>query len=163
MSMDDEGDDEAEVPAPQPVLERALLWAIRAWVIGLTRRVPVEERIEAMLARLGAPEASSALFALMWVLNCGATRTLAIDCVCHPGVSGDERRLLEVLALYQQAREFEALLLLRSILTPAAAIAAGANAAQLASLLAAAGCMLRLAPSHTGRYALVAEAGSTVH
>jgi hypothetical protein len=40
-----------------PMLEDALLWAMRAWVIGHARRVDVAERIDLVFDRLGAPGA----------------------------------------------------------------------------------------------------------
>lgn len=130
---------------------------MRAWVIGFCRGLPVEDRLEEAFAGIGAPEAATHLYGFMWALGHGARRLLAVDCVCRPQVSEDERRLLDVLALHRAGRSLEAVLLLRSLATPDAVLAAGDSAARLGAALAAAGRFLSPRALATARYALADE------
>ena len=84
---------------PEP--ERVLLWAMRAWVIGLKRRFDVSEAIRSAFHTSRLPDATELIDALMSILACGATRTLVIECVCYPAVGDDEQRLLAAAALHQ--------------------------------------------------------------
>jgi hypothetical protein len=118
-----------------PWLETMLLWSMRAWVIGSRRKIPVERQIEEVFDRIGAGDAVGALFGFMWVVGHGALRTLNVECVCNPGISADERCLLDVIALHQHRRSFEAMVLLRSLLAPRAALAAADSAARLTAAL----------------------------
>ena len=154
--MDETVDDER---ASLPYLEQLLLWSMRAWVIGFCRGLPVEERLEAAFAGVGAPAAAAHLYGFMWALGHGARRLLAVDCVCRPQVSADERCLLDILALHQAGRSLEAVLLLRSLATPAAALAAGDSAARLGAALATAGRFLSPRALPTARYALADDGG----
>jgi len=142
-----------------PYLEQLLLWSMRAWVIGFRRSLPVADRLEEVFAGIGAPEAGTHLHGFLWALGQGARRLLAVDCVCRPQVSEDERRLLDILALYQAGRSLEAVLLLRSLATPQAALAAGDSATRLGSALAAAGRLMSPRMLPTTRHALVDEGG----
>ncbi len=58
---------------------------------------------------LGAPDATGQLYAFMWILSQGASRMLNVDCVCQQSLSRDERLLLDILALSQHKRTFEAM------------------------------------------------------
>ena len=89
-----------------PMLENALLWSMRAWVIGHSRRVDVADRITRVFDRLGAPEAAKHLDGFMWCLSQTATRVLEVHCVCYTDVSSDESSLLHMLAL-QQAEAYD--------------------------------------------------------
>ena len=140
-----------------PHLEQLLLYSIRVWVIGFCRGLPIAERLDEVFAMIGAPEAAAHLCGFMWAVGHGARRLLAVDCVCRAEVSEDERRLLDVLALAQAGRSLEAVLLLRSLITPPAALAAGDSAARLGSALAAAGRTLSPRSLPTTRYALADE------
>src|SRR5260221_2505527 len=113
-SLEPVDDDER---ASLPYLEQQLLWSMRAWVIGYCRGLPVAERLEEAFAGIGAAEAATHLYGFMWALGHGARRLLAVDCVCRPQVSEDERRLLDILALHQAGRSLEARLLPRSLAT----------------------------------------------
>ncbi|MGE0260130.1 MAG: hypothetical protein AB7H71_05695 [Alphaproteobacteria bacterium] len=115
--------------------DRLLLWAIRAWVIGLKRRLDVAPPLAVAFHRAGVPEGGELIDALMSVVACGAVRTLAVECVCEAGVSEDESRLLAAAALHQQGRSFEARFLLREILTPAASSDAGQLLERLGAVL----------------------------
>jgi hypothetical protein len=117
--------------------DRLLLWAIRAWVIGLKRRLDVAPPLAVAFDRVGVPEGAEIVDALMSVVACGAVRVLAIECVCESRVSEDESRLLAAAGLYQQGRSLEARFLLREILTPAASSDAGQLLDRLASVLRA--------------------------
>src|SRR5579859_4894358 len=99
------------IPAPYrslPSIDGVLLWTMRAWVLGIREKIPVEEQIQDAFNRLGAPGATGPLFGFMRCLSHGAARTLDVHCVCVPEVSCDERCLIDILALSQQARRFEA-------------------------------------------------------
>jgi len=126
-----------------PRLETALLWAMRAWVLGLLRDTDVAPRIVAVFTRLGAPEAMASFDGLMRGLAHGARRVLDVNCVCHPRVSGDEQSLLDACALRQAGRWQDALALLGTLTTPAAAAACNDSAARLMAVLNAAGHMLQ--------------------
>src|ERR1700722_19838410 len=95
--------------------ERIALWTMRAWVIGITQKIPVEEQIQDAFQRIGAPDATGQLYAFMWILSQGASRMLDVDCASSPRISADERALLYILALSHQDRTFEAMILLRSM------------------------------------------------
>jgi hypothetical protein len=127
---------------------------MRAWVLGITEKIPVEEQIQDVFTRIGAPDATGQLFGFMWVLGQGAHRTLAVDCVCKPHVTGDERALLDVLTLSQHGRAFEALLLLRSMVKPNAALAAHDSAARVTAALSAAGRILQPRELETAQYVI---------
>ena len=134
-----------------PDAERALLWVMRAWVIGHCRDEDVSERIAAMLAKLGARGSLVHLDRFMAALCRGAMRQIDVNCVCNPKVSHDERLLLDVFALQQQERHDDAYALLRSLVTEGAAIIAGDSAQSLGLSLAAGGTLLPtllVAPQH---------------
>ena len=84
------------------MLENALLWAMRAWVIGHSRNVDVATRIERLFESLGAPDAAPHLDGFMRVLSRTANRVLEVNCVCHTAVSVDEASLLSLFALQQK-------------------------------------------------------------
>lgn len=109
-----------------PAAERLLLWGIRAWVVGVRRRIDADAAIVRTFAASGVAPAAPLIDPLMSVIACGATRRLTVDCVCHPHVSADERQLVQAAALHQAGRGFEACLLLRDALTASAARDAGA-------------------------------------
>jgi hypothetical protein len=133
--------------------ERVLLWTMRAWVIGITQKIPVEEQIEDAFRRIGAPDATGQLYGLMWILSQGACRMLDVDCVCAKTVSGDERTLLDILALSQQGRTFEAMILLRTMVKSTRALAVADCASSLVQALSAAGFALPVRTLETNRYA----------
>lgn len=89
----------------------------------------------------------------------GATRRLAVGCVCWRHVSDDERMLLETLGLAQERRPFEALLL-RGILTPEGARAALHSAEKLGVSLARAGRFLPASEAEVRRFAFASNAGA---
>jgi hypothetical protein len=125
-----------------PPPDRLLLWAIRAWVIGLKRRIDVREPIRSAFGRLKVAETAEAadlIEALMSIVACGAVRPLAVECVCHKVLSDDERCLLRAATLHQDGRGFEARFLLRTILSPTASSGAGEILDRLGLLLAGAG------------------------
>lgn len=111
-----------------PVAENALLWCMRAWVVGLHRDIDAERRIEDVLDRLGAPGAAGCLSGFMWALRHGAVRTIGVECACQPRVSADERALLGVFALAQEGQSLEAMLALRGLVSAPAARAAWLSA-----------------------------------
>jgi hypothetical protein len=133
--------------------ERITLWTMRAWVIGITQKIPVEEQIEEAFQRIGAPDASGQLYAFMWILSQGACRMLDVDCVCSTKISGDERALLDILALYQHGRGFEAMILLRSMVKSSRAQATAECANDFVRALSAADFHLPIRALETTQYA----------
>ncbi len=156
------------MPAPNderlalPVEQGALLWCMRAWVAGLQHPVEAESRIEDMMARLGATDAAPYFEGLMFALRHGAIRTLAIDCVCQPRVSDDERALLEMLGLAQERRPFEALLLLRGMVTPEGARAVLHSAERFGAALARVGRFLPAPETEVRRFAFSSESAAVL-
>lgn len=149
-----------------PIAENALLWCMRAWVVGLHRDIGAERRIEDVLARLGAPIAAEYLFGFMFALRHGAVRTIGVDCPCQPRVSADERTLLGVFALAQEDQSLEAMLALRGLVSAPAAKAAWTSAEGVAGALLRAGQLLTRPQATTARYAVLgrsAPAGVTMH
>ena len=133
--------------------ERIVLWTMRAWVIGITQKIPVEEQIQDAFNRIGAPDATGQLYGFMWILSQGASRMLNVDCVCQPRLSRDERMLLDIMALSQHERTFEAMLLLRSLVRRGSAVAAAESAIKVTRSLSAAGFILPVRSMETTRYA----------
>jgi hypothetical protein len=136
---------------PEP--ERVLLWAMRAWVIGLKRRFDVSEAIRSAFHTSRLPDATELIDALMSILACGATRTLVIECVCYPAVGDDEQRLLAAAALHQAGSGLEARFILRSMLAPAASLDAGEILDRLGASFAAEALRLSRWPLDTERSA----------
>ena len=133
--------------------ERILLWTMRAWVIGITQKIPVEEQIQDAFNRIGAPDATGQLYGFMWILSQGASRMLNVDCVCQTRISRDERLLLDVLALSQHKRTFEAMVMLRSLVRRGSAVAAAESAFKVMSSLSEAGFTLPVRSMETTRHA----------
>ena len=135
-------------PAENPTVPRlsveqgALLWCMRVWVAGLHRPIAADDRIRCMLGRLGAADAAPGFLDLMTALRAGAARTIAVDCVCQTTISTDEQALLDTIALAQESRLFEALLLLRGLLNRDAAPLALDSAEDIGRALARVGCFL---------------------
>jgi len=138
--------------------ERIALWTMRAWVIGITQKIPVEEQIEEAFGRVGAPDATGQLYAFMWILSQGACRMLDVDCVCSTSISSDERALLDILALSQHGRSFEAMILLRSMVKGTRALATAECANEFVRTLSAAGFHLPVRALETGQYAFADQA-----
>lgn len=130
-----------------PELENALLWCMRAWVIGHCNHRKVSDRMASIFAKLGAAGAVSDLDGLMWALSQGARRTIEVNCVCYSEVSADERMLLDAFALEQQEDHEDAYAILIHLMTERAAAIACDHAHRLALSLAAAGRLLSL-PQH---------------
>jgi hypothetical protein len=154
---DSSNDDSSEPLIALPRLERILLWTIRAWVIGITRKIPVEDQISEAFSRLGAPDATGQLYGFMWMLANGASRTIDIDCTCSRTVSADERCLLDILTFSQHRQSFEAMLALRGMMRPSVAISASESAVAVANALTAAGQHLTQRAPGTTRYALTPD------
>jgi hypothetical protein len=125
-----------------PFLENALLWAMRAWVIGHSRKLNVSPQIQNMFDGLGTPGAVDPLNGFMSAISSNATRRVNIDCVCYPGVSADESLLLDVLALQQEGYEEDGRMLLGAFTTPDACSIACDKATRLVLVLNAAGHFL---------------------
>ncbi|MEI9987086.1 MAG: hypothetical protein WDN69_30410 [Aliidongia sp.] len=128
--------------AALPFAERLLLWTMRAWVMGVHRRSSTEPQIRAAFTKAGTPDSTEDLERFMTRFAAGASRQIQVDCICKQEISDDERRLLDILSFLQQDRSFEAMILLRTMMTPNAAVAASWDAGRLADRLKAAGCLL---------------------
>jgi hypothetical protein len=126
-----------------PMLENALLWAMRAWVIGHSRRVDVADRIGRVFDRLGAQGAARHLDRFMAVLSQSATRVLEVHCVCHTDISADEAALLHLFSLQQDEAYEEAHLLLASMTIEPGAVLGCDHAGRLALALRDAGQTLQ--------------------
>src|ERR1700760_2834107 len=133
--------------------ERIALWTMRAWVIGITQKIPVEEQIQEAFGRVGAPDATGQLYAFMWILSQGACRMLDVDCVCSTNISGDERALLDILALFQHGRSFEAMFLRPSRVKTPGAVAPAECATDFVRALSAAGSPRPVRALETSQYA----------
>jgi hypothetical protein len=133
--------------------EQILIWAMRAWVIGIAQKIPVEEQIQDAFSRVGAPDATGQLYGFMWILSQGASRMLDVDCVCQTRLSRDERMLLDILALSQHKRTFEAMVMLRSLVRRGSAVAAAESAIKVMCSLSAAGFTLPVRSLETTRHA----------
>lgn len=129
-----------------PMLENALLWAMRAWVIGHSRRIDVASRIERLFESLGAPEAAPHLDAFMRVLSRTASRVLEVHCVCHTEVSDDEAALLSLFALQQDESYDEAYALLAELTIESGIVTGCDSACRLVLALRDAGQTLRTMP-----------------
>ena len=134
--------------------DRLVLWAIRAWVVGIKRCSDSDEPIQAAFGKYGIPEAAYLIDGLMSVVASGACRSLAVECVCHDAVSDDERCLLAAAALHQDGCGFEARFLLRTMLSPDASNGAAEILDRLGALLADAGLTLLRWRPRTERYVL---------
>ena len=119
-----------------------LLWCMRTWVVGMKRGIAVETRVDEMLEAFGASAASPSLKEFVFALSHGCTRMIQVRCVCQPQLDADERALLDVLSLAQAMRPFEALLVLRGLVTQAGATTALFAAERVGTALAQAGWFL---------------------
>ena len=147
-----------------PIEQGVLLWCIRIWVAGMKQEVGAPQRIQDMLGRLGAPAAAPYFDGFMFALSHGATRRIAVHCICQARVGEDERALLDAFGLAQDARPFEALLLLRQLSTPEAARSALRSAEDLAEAMRGAGRTLPAPDSETTRFAMATSTcGATLH
>ncbi len=119
--------------------EAALLWAMRVWVIGHYRQQDMAPRIDAAWARYGIHGGTGYLEGFMWALSRGATRPIAVLCLCRTEVSADERCLLDAFAALQQDDPVECHDLLGTLVSDAAATVAQRSATVLTVLLEQAG------------------------
>lgn len=123
--------------------ENALLWCMRAWVIGHCTNRHTSDRIEAVLAKVGALGAGAEFDGFMRALSQGARGTMEINCVCYPDVSDDKRRLLDAFALQQQGNHDEVYATMSNLLTVRAAAVACERLKRLALALDTAGRVSR--------------------
>jgi hypothetical protein len=144
-----------------PSLDHALLWTMRAWVLGQCRKRDTGEQIRQVFQTLGAPEGDRQLDRFMRALSHGARRSLEVNCVCNPHVSADEARLLDVFRLQQQERHDEAFETLLALAGEFAAITGCDSANRIALALAECGQTLSVVPptSASRWHSTVADAG----
>lgn len=129
-----------------PSLDNALLWTMRAWVLGVCRKRDTVEQIHHVFQSLGAPEGGHQLDRFMRALSHGARRSLEVHCVCNPQVSADEVSLLTVFRLQQEERHEEAFETLSALTAEFAAIAGCDSANRIAIALAECGQLLSAPP-----------------
>ena len=139
--------------------ERLIAWAMRVWVVGAREKISADEVLRSSFARAGAPQALPVLDNMMAVVAAGAARRIDISCVCHDRLSPDERTILDAIALFQAGDTLETPLMLRSFLTPEAAIAGAGMMRRLAAVMSGAGLSLRASQASTRLYAIAAEPG----
>ena len=143
-----------------PLEQGVLLWCMRSWVLEMRHPSGLEPKIHDMLDRFGVPRASNHLQSFMSVLSQGAARMIGVQCVCCTRIGADERALLDVLGLAQDMRPFEALLLLRGLVTPECARAALQCAEAVATVMAEAGRFLPAPDEEVCRYTLAPLPGA---
>jgi len=122
--------------------QHALLWAIRLWTAEHPSGSDIILRLEPVLGRLGTESLAAPLDRFMATLHHGATRKIGIHYLCQARIGEDEHALLDSLSLAQHGRPFEALLLLRCLVTPRAARTALRHAEDCGKALSTAGRML---------------------
>ena len=123
-------------------IERSvLLWCMRVFA-DPPGQDGAAAHIEAAFCRLGAADAAPAFCRFMAVVRDGLPQAIRLNSVCWRSVGNDEYALLEAMALAQERRPMEALLLLRGLLPPADARIALDSAAELGAHLARAGWFL---------------------
>ncbi|WP_284947202.1 hypothetical protein [Acidisoma cladoniae] len=136
-----------------PPAESVLLLAIRVEVEGLRTGVDRRSHVRAILDMLACPNADRALLDFIGSLAApgAAARALAISGVSSPVITPDERLLIDVIALQQQGRSLESMIMLRAIwLDDVAVLSIQETAGRLAVLLRRAGQQL-LAPEDQTR------------
>lgn len=113
--------------APHPEPGNEIIWAVRACLF----RTCAESDIRHILADVAMPEATDLLFSFAWTV-----RQAMIGTNPHAGADWpDELLLLDVIALYQEKRSFEAMIMLRSLLPIHLALIARNSAERLAIAL----------------------------
>lgn len=122
-----------------PGLDHALLWTMRAWVLGQCRKRETEDQIRQVFQTLGTPDGDRQLDRFMRALSHGARRSLEVNCVCNPLFSEDEARLIGIFRLQQQERHEEAFEALSALTAEFAAIAGCDSANRIALALAECG------------------------
>lgn len=144
-----------------PVEQGVLLWCMRTWVLGIRHPIGGEARIQQLLTRFGAPAAAPYLEGFMFAIGHGATRAIGVHCTCCSRVSKDERALLDTIGFAQEARPFEALLLLRGMLAAESARAALQSAEGIGAALAQVGRRVAVPEMDVRQFAFAA--GETLH
>lgn len=142
-----------------PVESAVLLWCMRVSMVEMQKPVDAEIRTHRVLEALGVAEAAPYVEGLMFAVGHGATRTVAVQCVCQPSISADEQALLDAVALAQESRLFEALLSLRGFLSPDGARAALHSAEKIGVMFARAGRFLDSPSSPLQQFGLTADSG----
>lgn len=96
----------------------AILWSMRAWVLGLLRDVDMGPRIRSAMAGVDAADAGPGLVGFMETLDVGGIRAIDVETMCNPRLSADERLLLGVFASVAAGRTAEAARVLRGMVGP---------------------------------------------
>jgi hypothetical protein len=135
-----------------PWLEGTILAAMRTWVLGCKRGVPVEMPVQVAFANLRAPEAAEHLDRFMQALSKGCTRMIDIYCTCEPVVSADEALLLDVFAILQEGFSDTATGLLHGFVEPTTAHTASGDALVIVQVLKNAGHVIARGPAALQRH-----------
>ncbi len=122
--------------------ERFVLWNFRAWACCCRgQRLPAEPVVSSF-ARVGAPEAASALDTAMTRLVLATARPIAVSCPPCQGLSEDERRLVAATAAAQRHDRGEIDRLFADLLQAPAAAAVSRALVDLGGALAMVGILL---------------------
>lgn len=115
-------------------LFQSILWAMLARAVP-PARFPEETEVQTVMKGIDLPETTKPLLKLMRAFRPSARRLLESANLPDPAIWRDERLILAVIALHQHRRQIEAMILLRSVLLPDAAIEARESADELAAVL----------------------------
>ena len=132
--------------------QSVLLWCMRACVAAPRDDAAVRDA----LAHLGAASAWPAFGRFITVVRDYVPDMVVVNSVAWRGVGADELVLLDVLALAQEQRSMEALLLLRAVFAPEAAAAALTAAEEVGACLVRAGWMVGATAPDVRRVAMAA-------
>jgi hypothetical protein len=132
--------------------EVLLLWAVRTWVWGFQRGIPVVDDIVTGIAKLGSSSVPGGVDLLMTLVSRAAQRAVDIRCPRCTAVSPDEFMLLSMISSAQAGLRELAVALAGDALVPVAAPHAVTGAERLGEDLRAAGHVLpaRMLPARAG-------------
>ncbi|WP_340151385.1 hypothetical protein [uncultured Sneathiella sp.] len=99
--------------------EQLTLWGMRFWADGLQQNYSPYETLREAYSRAKCPEGLMSLDNFLSLVVAGHSRTVDIRCPCCDGISLDEWRLLQSLALAQSGSESYISDLISDFLQPA--------------------------------------------
>lgn len=100
--------------------EQLTLWSVRYWAEAFRKGYSPYSVLKDAYRLAKAPDGMAALDAFMTILISGNSRTVDIRCLCCSGISPDEWRILQSLALTQERNPYAAAPLLSLFLDPTA-------------------------------------------
>lgn len=123
----------------QPITDRLLVMAIRAWVDAVRADLPPCAAARACFEMVGSAEVASLVHALMTAIGYGVSRPLHIGRAACPGLTGDESLILDAVALGRARGSVDPAMVLRPFLTVAACRPVGHLCVELGRELAGRG------------------------